>query len=414
MGCHYARARSTKKSCRKKMLSLGEVYLTIMILNYDNIGIRFALMSIVLHESILSTYFKSKGKILNNTALPTEGHFHQSDFLHFIFTDYISILIILAGDVETHPGPSVLNSKDLSICHINSQSLRNKIDLIAVELGSYDIVTVSETWLDQSIDSSEILIPNYQVPIRLDRNGRGGGVAAYFKQSIPYIEKTELTLAGVEAIWAEVILNKKKLLIGTFYIHPRFDRWDLVETSIENAINYCPDILLLGDFNENMLVPGQCRNIRNIMNMFNLNQLVDSPTRITQISSTLIDLVLASDNLCCTRKGIIEPFCSDHCGIHVSTNFMKINQHSFKRKIWLYDNADFDLYRESLEVCDWNLAELTVDEYVNKITSNIMQSAEVSIPNKMVTIRPRDPPWMNNTIRRAIREKINIIVQLKD
>ena len=145
------------------MLSPGEVYLTIMILNYGNIGIRFALMSIVLHESILSTYFESKGKILNNTALPTEGHFHQSDFLHFIFTDYmyISILIILAGDVETHPGPSVLNSKDLSICHINSQSLRNKIDLIAVELGSYDIVTVSETWLDQSIDSSEILIPNY-------------------------------------------------------------------------------------------------------------------------------------------------------------------------------------------------------------------------------------------------------------
>ena len=178
-----------------------------------------------------------------------------------------------------------------------------------------------------------------------------------------------------------------------------------METSIENAINYCPDILLLGDFNENMLVPGQCRNIRNIMNMFNLIQLVDSPTRITQTSSTLIDLVLASDNLCCTRKGIIELFCSDHCGIHVSTNFMKINQHSFKRKIWLYYNADFDLYRESLEVCDWNLAELTVDEYVNKITSNIMQSAEVSIPNKMLTIRPRDPPWMNNTIRRAIREK---------
>ena len=97
------------------MLSPGEVYLTIMILNYGKIGICFALMSLVLHESILSTYFESKGKILNNTALPTEGHFHQSDFLHFIFTDYISILIILAGDVENHPGPSVLNSKDLSM-----------------------------------------------------------------------------------------------------------------------------------------------------------------------------------------------------------------------------------------------------------------------------------------------------------
>ena len=53
---------------------------------------------------------------------------------------------------------------------------------------------------------------------------------------------------------------------------------------------------------------------------------------------------------------------------------MKTNQHSFKRKIWLYDHADFDLYRESLEDCDCNLEELTVDECKNKITSYIMQS----------------------------------------
>ena len=107
-----------------------------------------------------------------------------------------------------------------------------------------------------------------------------------------------------------------------------------METSIENAIN-CLDILLLDDFNENMLVHGQChecRNIRNIMNMLNVNQLVDSPTRITQTSSTLIDLVLVSDNLCCTRKGIIEPFCRDHSGIHVSKKFMKINQHSYNKE----------------------------------------------------------------------------------
>ena len=69
VGCHYARARQTKKSCRKKMLSPGEVYLTMMILNYGNIGICFSSMSLVVQESILSTYFESKGTILNNTAL---------------------------------------------------------------------------------------------------------------------------------------------------------------------------------------------------------------------------------------------------------------------------------------------------------------------------------------------------------
>ena len=127
-----------------------------MILIYGNIGICLALMSLVLQESILITYFDSKGKDLNSKILPAGKYSHHCDFLHFIFTDFISILIILAGDVETHPGPSIQNSKDLSICHINSQCLRNKLDLIAVELGSYDIVTVSETWLDQSIDSTVI------------------------------------------------------------------------------------------------------------------------------------------------------------------------------------------------------------------------------------------------------------------
>ena len=127
---------------------------------------------------------------------------------------YIVMLLLLAGDVEINPGPP---SHDLSICHLNVQSLRNKLELVAVELSQFDILTVSETWLDQSISTPDIKLPNYQDPIRLDRNRQGGGVAMYFKQSIPFLQRNDLIVNDVEAVWAEIHLNSKKVLIGCFY-----------------------------------------------------------------------------------------------------------------------------------------------------------------------------------------------------
>ena len=70
-----------------------------------------------------------------------------------------------------------------------------------------------------------------------------------------------------------------------------------------------------------------------------------------------------------------------------------------------YEDANFDLHREKLGDCDWDCEDLTIDESAAKLTKNILQAVDESIPNKIVTIRPRDPLWMHNGIRRAIRDK---------
>ena len=110
----------------------------------------------VLQDTILCNYISS----YKTSYDISPGKYKDKEYLHFLFTDYISILLILANDIESNPGPLGNVSKDLSICHINSQSLFNKVDLIAAELGTYDIVTVSETWLDSSSESNDIRIPN--------------------------------------------------------------------------------------------------------------------------------------------------------------------------------------------------------------------------------------------------------------
>ncbi|KAK3087759.1 hypothetical protein FSP39_010246 [Pinctada imbricata] len=66
-------------------------------------------------------------------------------------------------DIETNPGPDALNidlsiqSKNLSLCHINPQSILNKVDLIALELSKFDIITVSETC---NVDDSCATLPS--------------------------------------------------------------------------------------------------------------------------------------------------------------------------------------------------------------------------------------------------------------
>ena len=146
-------------------------------------------------------------------------------------------ILLLAGDVAEDPGPQMENNvKNLSICHINAQSMFNKLDLIAVELSSYDIITVSETCLDATISNTDLLLPSFQPPIRLNRNRHGGGVAIYLKKCIPFIERTELIIPNLEAIWVEVNLCNKKVKLETSISTPGLHNGILLKLLLPNIV----------------------------------------------------------------------------------------------------------------------------------------------------------------------------------
>jgi hypothetical protein len=80
----------------------------------------------------------------------------------------------------------------------------------------------------------------------------------------------------------------------------------------------------------------------------------------------------------------------------------------FKRRIWLYDRGNYNLYREKLQRVDWD--ELinsgnSLDDLCESFSNVILQAAGETIPNKIITVRKTDPPWMNGAIRRAIRKR---------
>ena len=139
------------------------------------------------------------------------------------------------------------------------------------------------------------------------------------------------------------------------------------------------------------------------MNIYNLHQIIHSPTRITPYSSTLIDLILVSDSLHCNDRGTITPFCRDHHAVFFRTNFVTTKTNSYTRKICHYDQADFNHYRQKSRECNWAHDSEFLDDQINNIIGNVIKSAEQTIPNTEVVIRPRDLPWFHNEIRRCIR-----------
>ena len=74
---------------------------------------------------------------------------------------------------------------NLSFVHYNVQSILPKLEILHAELHEFAILAFSETWLNLSIDNEDIMLQQYQAPVRKDREGDAhGGVIIYVKKGI--------------------------------------------------------------------------------------------------------------------------------------------------------------------------------------------------------------------------------------
>ena len=104
-------------------------------------------------------------------------------------------------DVHPNPGPSTSETHTLDIFHLNTRSVRNKLDHLSDIVDSYHILCFSETHLDNSVDSSNLLIEGFDEPIRKDRTQHGGGVMVYFSNLLKYKRRLDLESQRLDFGW---------------------------------------------------------------------------------------------------------------------------------------------------------------------------------------------------------------------
>ena len=74
------------------------------------------------------------------------------------------------------------NIAKIIVAHLNINSLRNKFDSLIT--GNIDILTVSETKLDERFPIGQFVIERFGVPYRVNRNGNGG-IMLFVREDIP-------------------------------------------------------------------------------------------------------------------------------------------------------------------------------------------------------------------------------------
>ena len=322
------------------------------------------------------------------------------------YASYYHDRCLLAGDIEINPGPNLI-----SICHLNIRSLSSsKLLALKHQLQNiYDIITLSETFLT-SKSSHDLNLDGYHALIRKDRNKAGGGVAAYISSNLAYKRRNDLELPDSECLWLEIHSHNNTFLIAICYRPPDADItfWENMQYMYDLAIGpkHLPTIIT-GDLNADP----NTREGNHLINYAKGNNLtihIDKATRLTETTSTILDQFLSNipDNV--SKVEVHPPLSTnDHCTISMSISFKMYKPPAFQRHIWLYKDADFDGLNQAITNYDWDecFESDDIDDVLNRWTTSFLNLARQFIPNKYVTIRPKDSPWFTSNLRKQKKLK---------
>ena len=391
-------------------------FLSIFCLH--NKGIGLALFYLFILSKLHNHNINGKCNVVYTTDIQQTNVYYDLtiDSMPFclFLTFFICIFLMICNDVHPNPGP-VNYKPSLSIVHNNIKSIRNKLDPVYVELNKFDIITLSETWLKSTIQQDEIRLHGYGEAVRRDRpdDSAFGGVAIYVKNNLICKPRPDLAVQDLEAVWVETRLNQDIILVGCFYRAPNMyvRYWDLIEESISKANNTPYKFIVIGDFNADCTERPPA-HLSRIMAMNNLYQLVTSPTRHENGSSTTIDLILTPSPDIVSKVGVLPAIDSDHCApyVELSDKTLTSQNFTFKRKLYNYSKLDENRYIDILQSVNWNeiLTIASLDAAADKFTEQLMNAVNICVPAKIICMKENDEPWFTNEIRMLSNRKLRI------
>ena len=307
---------------------------------------------------------------------------------------------------------------------INANGVSDKWALLenVVEYTDPDVLIISETKLDATVDSTEFLPSGYRGDIRKDRDRKGGGLMIATKSS--------LTVEGVkipdtcETVWAKIMDKQNNpIYIGSFYRRPheytpsQITELEKVMQHIETITKNNPQstIILGGDFNAleidwhthqvtpNSTMGPLCETLLTFLSDFFLTQCQEDPTR----EDSVLDL------FCTNKPGLVKststiPGISDHDIIAAHCDIRARHTRKAPRKIHMFSKADWTKLKEESKIfCDDFLqrhVDRSVEENYSPLKQHLTDIIKKYIPSRTSSSR-FNLPWMNTTLRRMCRKK---------
>jgi len=136
--------------------------------------------------------------------------------------------------------------------------------------------------------------------------------------------------------------------------------------SLLEAITYLPgNYFLLGDYNADLIAPDKPpkdgRSLLDLLDIYNLHNLISSPTRITKTSTTLLDLVITNNKNRVLTSGVVHVQLSDHSLVYA---FLRKTAPKMRSRILCFRSLkhfDRDLFLADLHNVPFNVMDVLED-----------------------------------------------------
>lgn len=296
------------------------------------------------------------------------------------------------------------------IIYFNSQSLISNFGHVQIIADIYkpDIIMITESCVTQEINQSEITIKGYGM-LRCDSHSRHtGGVAMYIKKGIKYTEIEKIVFNNnVWLLSTRISTGFSKGLHSVLYHSPSTSNAEFLaflENWCDENVNNREMVTICGDFNIDVSVDTVNSNkLKSIIVANGMKQIVNSYTRITKDSQTLIDLVLT--NATNASVSVCDYKVADHETLKIAFNNNLYG--STNKQICVWDHSAYSgyKYRNSLLQYDWNEVNgCDLQTKASMLVAKMQKCYFEVIGKKFIVVRSNNP-WYSSDLNVLQRER---------
>ena len=261
-------------------------------------------------------------------------------------------------------------------------------------------------------------------------------MACYIRQDISYNTKNIFALP-IENIFVDILLPKTRpFSVGVIYRPPNQNNF--IEDFSESFCKLFPelnDIFILGDVNINIFLNRKnilqdnkaylaisstletnFKKYREFCSTFSLVQMINSPTRITANSSSLIDHILtnASDKI--SKAGIIDIGISDHQLIFCTRKLFRPKTNNHKtircRSFEKYTSEKLMLKLKKSKFCNYETFN-NIDQAYNDFSDKLLKAINEVAPSKETRVKNQSQEWFDREVLDAILSRENLFAKFK-
>lgn len=302
------------------------------------------------------------------------------------------------------------------ISHVNCRSLLAHFNDFRHEYANkgFNLIAITESWLNRDIDNNLLEIENYEL-VRNDRRDlRGGGIAAYIGKGLSFEIILMENYEFLESLWLKIKVSGEECLLGIIYRKPNTNIqnfFEIFEETLINMYSHFESITCIGDFNIDVsrFNDRQVSQLITICETFNLRQIITEPTRITNNSSSIIDLIFT--NHCNILDiGVINSTFSDHFGVFCEFQSSITEEQPLLFSFRALKDINLQEFQRDLEAISFQTIYVyeSIEDQINFLNTNLINLFNKHAPIKNKKIHKRKyAPWMTDNVKflQKLRDK---------